>query len=140
MQEAKAGEQLIRSVMESQSMADKLVALREIVTRYRPGISLTPQQNLLLTGLDEASIDSIEQTLIDHGVAPVGALSAARRYSLACPALPTCGLALADAERIMPSVVDRFEEALSSLGLRDEPITLRMTGCPNGCARPYTAR
>ncbi len=114
-------------------------ALREIVTRYRPGISLTPQQNLLLTGLDEASIDSIEQTLIEHGVAPVAALSAARRYSLACPALPTCGLALADAERIMPSVVDRFEEALSSLGLRDEPITLRMTGCPNGCARPYTA-
>ncbi len=114
-------------------------ALREVVKRFSPGITLTPQQNLLLTGLDQANLDSIEQILIDYGVTPAEKLSAARRYSMACPALPTCGLALADSERLMPSVVERFEEELASLGLRDRPITLRMTGCPNGCARPYTA-
>jgi sulfite reductase beta subunit-like hemoprotein len=75
----------------------------------------------------------------DRGVKTVAQLSAARRFSMACPALPTCGLAMAESERMMPSVVDRFENELTSLGLRDVPITLRMTGCPNGCARPYTA-
>ncbi len=58
---------------------------------------------------------------------------------MACPALPTCGLAIGDAERIMPSVVDRFEAELNALGVGEVPLTLRMTGCPNGCARPYSA-
>jgi sulfite reductase (ferredoxin) len=70
---------------------------------------------------------------------PLSELSLARRYSMACPALPTCGLALTESERVMPKVVDDFERELERLGLDDEPITLRMTGCPNGCARPYTA-
>jgi sulfite reductase beta subunit-like hemoprotein len=114
-------------------------ALRSVVAEHEPGISLTPQQNILLTGLTPDAVDKIEATLRAHGVKAAGELSAARRYSLACPALPTCGLALSDAERLMPSVLDRFEAELASLGLRDAPITLRMTGCPNGCARPYTA-
>ena len=114
-------------------------ALREIVKQHRPGVTLTPHQNLLLTGLDEATVDAIERALLDHGVVPATQLTAARRFSMACPALPTCGLAMAESERIMPSVVDMFEAELISLGLRDAPITLRMTGCPNGCARPYTA-
>ncbi len=114
-------------------------ALREIIARHRPGIRLTPHQNLLLTDLDEATVNAIEQTLLANGVKPVEQLSAARRFSMSCPALPTCGLAMAESERLMPSVVDRFEAELTSLGLRDAPITLRMTGCPNGCARPYTA-
>jgi sulfite reductase beta subunit-like hemoprotein len=114
-------------------------ALREIIARHRPGIRLTPHQNLLLTDLDEPVLKTIEQSLQSNGVKPVEQLSAARRYSMACPALPTCGLAMAESERLMPSVVDRFEAELASLGLRDAPITLRMTGCPNGCARPYTA-
>ena len=114
-------------------------ALRKIVSAHQPGLALTPHQNLLLTGLDESAVDEIEAVLIDHGVTPAKELSAARRYSMACPALPTCGLALADSERRMPDVVNAFEKELESLGLRDVPITLRMTGCPNGCARPYTA-
>ncbi|MBI4718113.1 MAG: NADPH-dependent assimilatory sulfite reductase hemoprotein subunit [Planctomycetes bacterium] len=114
-------------------------AFRDVVTRFRPEITLTPHQNLLFTGLSGKDVDAVERLLVDHGVIPAAQLSAARRYSMACPALPTCGLAMADSERVMPSVVDAFEAALSSLGLRDEPITLRMTGCPNGCARPYTA-
>jgi len=113
-------------------------ALREIVKTHRPGLRLTPHQNVLLTDLDEAAIDGIERTLLDHGVIPVTQLSAARRYSMACPALPTCGLAMSESERLMPTVVDAFEAELTALGMRNEPITLRMTGCPNGCARPYT--
>src|SRR4029453_19296025 len=56
-----------------------------------------------------------------------------------CPALPTCGLAVAESERAIPAILDQFEAELERLGLRDAPITVRMTGCPNGCARPYTA-
>ncbi len=114
-------------------------ALRGIVARYRPGIRLTPSQSLLLTNLDETAVEDVERTLAGHGVRPVAELSAARRYSMACPALPTCGLAMAESERLIPSVLERFEAELESLGMRDVPITLRMTGCPNGCARPYTA-
>lgn len=113
--------------------------LRDIVARHQPGVCLTPHQNLLLTDLDEAALDAIEQTLRDYGVTLATELSNARRYSMACPALPTCGLAFTEAERLMPSVVDQFEAELTALGLQNEPITLRMTGCPNGCARPYTA-
>lgn len=116
-----------------------MTALRTIVSRHRPGIRLTPSQNLLLTDLPKGAVDDIERTLIDHGVQPASDLSAVRRYSMACPALPTCGLALAESERLMPEVLDRFEREFESLGLADAPITMRMTGCPNGCARPYTA-
>ncbi len=114
-------------------------ALREIVQKHRPGLTLTPHQNVLLTGLPQAALDDVEAILMRHGVVPAAQLSAARRYSMACPALPTCGLAMSESERLMPSVVDAFEAELTTLGMRDEPITLRMTGCPNGCARPYTA-
>ncbi|MCG8406332.1 MAG: NADPH-dependent assimilatory sulfite reductase hemoprotein subunit [Phycisphaerales bacterium] len=114
-------------------------ALRSIIETHRPGVRLTSSQNLLLTDLDESALVEIEKGLTDHGVAFVGELSAARRYSMACPALPTCGLAITESERVMPSVVDRIEAELERLGLSDVPLTLRMTGCPNGCARPYTA-
>ena len=114
-------------------------ALHEIVTRLRPGIRLTGQQNLLLTDLDADGIETVERILQAHGVSLPTQLSAARRFSMACPALPTCGLAVAESERAIPGIVDQFEAELTRLGLRDAPITIRMTGCPNGCARPYTA-
>jgi sulfite reductase (ferredoxin) len=114
-------------------------ALRTAITAAQPTVILTPQQNILLGDLTDASLHELRRTLEEHGVKPPEQLSAARRYALACPALPTCPLAMAESERIMPAVVDRFEAELDALGLRDVPITLRMTGCPNGCARPYTA-
>ncbi len=114
-------------------------ALRTIVEVHHPGITVTAHQNLLLTGLDTTTIQEVEQILVQHGVTPLTQLSAAQRFSMACPALPTCGLAMAESERLMPTIVDRFEKELETLGLKDEPIALRMTGCPNGCARPYTA-
>jgi sulfite reductase (ferredoxin) len=114
-------------------------ALHEIVTRLRPGIRLTAQQNLLLTDLDADGIETVERILQAHGVTLPSQLSAARRFSMACPALPTCGLAVAESERAIPGILDQFETELTALGLRDAPLTIRMTGCPNGCARPYTA-
>jgi sulfite reductase (ferredoxin) len=114
-------------------------ALHEIVTRLRPGIRLTAQQNLLLTDLDPDGVETVERILQAHGVPLPTQLSAARRFSMACPALPTCGLAVAESERAMPELLARFEAELTELGLRDAPLTIRMTGCPNGCARPYTA-
>jgi len=114
-------------------------ALHEIVTRLRPGIRLTAQQNLLLTDLEADGIETVERILQAHGVTLPTRLSAARRYSMACPALPTCGLAVAESERAIPDILDKLEPELVSLGLRDAPLTIRMTGCPNGCARPYTA-
>lgn len=114
-------------------------ALREIVSIVRPGITLTAQQSILLTNLSEDDVRIVENRLDHYGIEYVEQISAVRRYSMACPALPTCGMAVAESERIAPQVLNEFEDELTHLGLRDEPITLRITGCPNGCARPYTA-
>lgn len=114
-------------------------ALREIIDRFRPGIHLTARQDILLTGIDPADRTAVEAAFIAAGAPLVEDLSPTRRLALACPALPTCGLALSEAERAMPDLIDRMEAELSDLGLADLPIDVRMTGCPNGCARPYTA-
>jgi sulfite reductase beta subunit-like hemoprotein len=114
-------------------------ALRAIVERLRPGLCITPDQNILITDLDDAGPATVEELLRAHGAATVRELSLARRYSMSCPALPTCSLALTESERVFGRVVSAFEELLDTLGLADEPLTLRMTGCPNGCSRPYTA-
>lgn len=114
-------------------------ALREIAERFAPGIRLTAQQSVLLTDLSPTAADEIEALLDDHGVATTSRLSVVRRSSLACPALPTCSLALTDAERVLPGVLDELEGEFARLGIDDRPLTVRMTGCPNGCARPYNA-
>jgi sulfite reductase (ferredoxin) len=112
-------------------------ALRTIVSRYALDLVFTPQQNVLLTGIPRSARATIEAILIAHGVRPVEEISLVERLSMACPALPTCGLALAEAERSLPSLIDALETRLAELGLAEEPISIRMTGCPNGCARPY---
>src|SRR5437867_4322269 len=81
----------------------------------------------------------VDRILADHGVAGHRSLSVVRRWSMACPALPTCGLAVAEAERALPDVIAELEAELERLGVADAALTVRMTGCPNGCARPYTA-
>ena len=101
--------------------------LRSLIERYRPNVRLTPQQNILLLGLPASARDEIE----------IPEARGVRRYAMACPALPTCGLAVAEAERVLPDVVDEIVTALEAHGLDDEPLSIRMTGCPNGCARPY---
>ncbi len=113
--------------------------LRRAVEAARGGVRFTPQQNVLLTDIPARRVALVDRILADHGVASHAALSSVRRWSMACPALPTCGLALAEAERALPDVIAELERELERLGVADAALTVRMTGCPNGCARPYTA-
>jgi len=112
--------------------------VREAVSRFGLGVCLTPQQNLLLTNIAATDRESVVELLTAHRVSIEPPLPA-RRAAMACPALPTCGLAIADAERALPEVVTELEATLIELGLAGEPLSVRMTGCPNGCARPWVA-
>lgn len=114
-------------------------ALREIATRFDIEFRLTPVETVVLANIADADKPAIEQILAVHGVAGADQFSPIRRASMACVALPTCGLALAESERYLPGLMTRIEALLDEVGLRDEEITVRMTGCPNGCARPYAA-
>ena len=98
---------------------------------------ITANQNLVLADIPAAQRAAVADLLAEHGLdTPVGGL---RRNAIACVALPTCGLALAESERYLPDLVTRLETALERSSLREDDITIRMTGCPNGCARPYMA-
>ncbi len=114
-------------------------ALRRVLKTVRGNARFTPQQNVLLTDIRNRHVKLVDEILADHGVASDRMLSTVRRWSIACPALPTCGLALAEAERALPDVIAGLERELALLGLENAALTVRMTGCPNGCARPYTA-
>jgi sulfite reductase (ferredoxin) len=111
--------------------------LRTFFEKYKTPARLTCQQSILLIDLEPAWRKEIEALLEAHGIAQVEQVSTVRRWSMACPAMPTCGLAVTEAERALPEVIDRIESELAQLGLGDERFTVRMTGCPNGCARPY---
>ncbi len=111
--------------------------LRHAIEQFRPAIRLTPQQNILFTDLSEEQRGPLTSLLADYGIPTDPADLGTRRFAMACPALPTCGLALAEAERALPAVIRQIEADLCALGLVNEPLSVRMTGCPNGCARPY---
>jgi sulfite reductase (NADPH) hemoprotein beta-component len=113
--------------------------LRRVSEQFQPEMRLTPSQNILLINVNPKDKDAITKLLAEHGVAVDKQAGVVRLASMACPALPTCGLALAESERIMPDVITRIEQLLAEIGLGNEEIIVRMTGCPNGCARPYTA-
>lgn len=112
--------------------------LRTLLKKFPLDTRLTALQGVILCDVrpeDRAAIDAI---LVEHGIKPVGELSLLRRYSIACPAFPTCGLAVTESERALPGVIDQLEVELAKLGLPQERLSIHMTGCPNGCARPYT--
>lgn len=111
--------------------------LRDVIARFRPNLRLTAQQNVLLTDIQEQDRDALEVALRSYGIETDPTRVGTYRFALACPALPTCGLALAESERVLPDVIRELEIPLRELGLADEPLSVRMTGCPNGCARPY---
>ncbi len=113
--------------------------LRAFFERFRVPARLTCQQSILLCDLDPSRRGEVENWLSDYGIATIEQVSVVRRWSMACPALPTCGLAVTEAERALPGILDRLEVELARLGLDQERLTVRMTGCPNGCARPYNA-
>ena len=102
-------------------------------------IRLTPQQNVLLTGIATADRAGVERTLREAGIPMAEELPAVLKHSMACPALPTCGQAVTEAERISPEVISDLRQKLGALGLDEEDIVVRITGCHNGCARPLTA-
>jgi sulfite reductase (ferredoxin) len=112
-------------------------ALRTLVERYQPPIWLTAHQNAIFGNFAADQRAEVEALLREHGVSLVDAVPNALRYSMACPATPTCGLAVAESERALPDVVRQIDAVLQGLGLGDERLSVRMTGCPNGCARPY---
>lgn len=111
--------------------------LRRIVEKFRPNLRLTPQQDVLLCDLSPADRPAIEGLLREHGIPLPERISLVQQYSMACPAIPTCGLAISEAERALPGIIDELASRAAELGLANEPIAVRMTGCPNGCVRPY---
>jgi sulfite reductase (ferredoxin) len=113
-------------------------ALREIVARFGCNPILMPSQDIILSEIEPRDRGSIEAMLRAHGVPLAEDLLPARRWALACPALPTCGLALTEAERVREDIVGAIEESLARYRLERERLSIRITGCPNGCARPYT--
>ena len=117
------------------------IALRKIVKQHRPEVRLTPSQNLLLCGVEEEDKSTIDSILSEHSISvderKQGTLL--ERGAMACPALPTCGLSLAESERYLPEFLGIVEKLFEEVGLPDEQVIVRMTGCPNGCARPYMA-
>jgi sulfite reductase (ferredoxin) len=115
-------------------------ALREIIQEFNFPIRLTPNHNLIIYEVEPENKTAIEDILKQRGIiTDPEAINPLVRYSMACPALPTCGLAIAESERALPEVLERLQNLLNKLELGEEKFVTRMTGCPNGCARPYMA-
>jgi sulfite reductase (NADPH) hemoprotein beta-component len=112
-------------------------ALREIAQIHSGDFRLTPSQNLTISGVAPGKKSEIDAILARHGLDKENARSGMRLNALSCVALPTCGLALAESERALPDILEKFETVLDENGLRGDAISIRVTGCPNGCARPY---
>lgn len=139
--EAADGTWFLGVYVENGRVADRVSALlrsgiRAVVNAHRCGVRITGQQNVLLTGIAAEARADVESTLRAHGVQTDPATLGLSRHAMACPALPTCGLAVAEAERALPDLVREIERDVAALGLWDVPLSIRMTGCPNGCARP----
>jgi sulfite reductase (NADPH) hemoprotein beta-component len=114
-----------------------MTGLREIAKIHTGDFRLSPNQNLVIGNITSQKKKKIEEIVERYKLATGERHTALRRNAMACVALPTCGLAMAEAERYMPSLLSKLETILEEAGLRDEEIVIRMTGCPNGCARPY---
>lgn len=112
--------------------------LRAILNRFGMDTRLTALQSVILCDIDPADKDEINTILAAHGMKSAEELSLLRRYSIACPAFPTCGLSITESERALPGIIDQLEVEAAKYGLESQKIAVHMTGCPNGCARPYT--
>ncbi|MBX9624580.1 MAG: NADPH-dependent assimilatory sulfite reductase hemoprotein subunit [Gemmataceae bacterium] len=111
--------------------------VRAIVQKVPCSVRLSAQQDILLCDIPTADRPAVDSLLNEYGIPRPDGLSVVRKWSMACPAIPTCPLAITESERSLPGLVDQLEGVLTELGLAEEPISVRMTGCPNGCARPY---
>jgi sulfite reductase (NADPH) hemoprotein beta-component len=114
-----------------------LTGLRRIAQDHEGDFRLTANQNIIIANVPKQNRAAVEALVAEHGL--TSGASALRRNAMACVALPTCGLALAESERYLPDLVTALEDRLAARGLAEDEIVIRMTGCPNGCARPYLA-
>jgi sulfite reductase (ferredoxin) len=114
-------------------------ALREIVERFNVPLRITANQSIVIYEIEPQDKQAIQDILDRNGVTQPDDIDPIVRYAMACPALPMCGLAVTESERVMPDVLGRVRALLTKVGLQDEHFVVRMTGCPNGCARPYMA-
>lgn len=120
-------------------VARTLSGLRELAKIHKGDFRLTANQNLIVSGISDRDRPAVEKLLDDYGIQRLQSISPLKQQALACVAFPSCGLAMAEAERYLPDFTGRVEALLDTHGLGEEPISLRITGCPNGCARPYLA-
>jgi len=116
-----------------------LDALATVARAHKGKLRLTPNQNLIIADIAAEDRPAMEALLTETGLAAANDQSVLRLNAMACVAFPTCGLAMAESERYLPDLITKVEAILAKYGLEKEPITMRMTGCPNGCARPYIA-
>lgn len=114
-------------------------ALRKIAETHTGDFRLSPNQNLIIANVTSEKKEEIQNLIDQYGLADGKNYTGLRRNSMACVAFPTCGLAMAESERYLPSLISKIEDLLDEAGVNDEEITIRMTGCPNGCARPALA-
>ena len=114
-----------------------LSGMREIAKVHTGEFRLTPNQNLVIADVGSGQRAQIDALAAEYGLDDYRHASPLRLNSLACVAFPTCSLAMAEAERYLPDLLDQLEALLDRHGLRDAPIGLRISGCPNGCSRPY---
>ena len=117
---------------------EKKSTLRALVEKYNLNLRITPNQDVLITDIPNKEKQKIQNLLDKIGYSRLDDINEIQRHALACPALPLCGLAMTEAERILPDILERIEILLKSLGIK-KTILFRMTGCPNGCSRPYMA-
>lgn len=111
--------------------------LREVAALHTGDFRLTGNQNIIIGNIEETDKEKVETILKKHGILDNQKQTGLRLHSMACVALNTCGLAFAEAERYLPSLIDKLDEVMQTNGLEKEAINIRMTGCPNGCARSY---
>ncbi len=115
-------------------------ALKDVIEKYNLPTRLTPNHNIVLYEIEPQWQEDINNIFLNHGIIiDPKDINHLTRYTMACPALPTCGLATTESERIIPNVTERIDILLAKLGIAKETFVIRMTGCPNGCARPYMA-
>jgi sulfite reductase (NADPH) hemoprotein beta-component len=120
--------------------AKQKTALRRVAERFgNVEFRLSANQNVLIANVTDTEKDTITALLNEHGVKTEKQASLLHAAAMSCPSMPTCGLGLAESERFLPTLIDRIEAVCSDVGISDQEIIIRMTGCPNGCARPYMA-
>lgn len=114
-------------------------ALRVLVDKYNLSMIMSPTQSIIFRDIDPKDKAGVEAVLREHGVKPIEEVDPLNRLAMACPALPLCGLAQTEAERMLPEYLQQVRNILEKMNIGEEEIMIRMTGCPNGCARPYMA-